>query len=737
MWQVRQKIDEKIALDVDRKNKLRYVLQNNTKKNNPDNVMKMSTKKAKKLMKDTSYLLTPNKYSTFVCVDEFYKGGSFGFLFEIIDMDYHKVVGKPFNATSLNFNNRSKSPSPDTPKKKRKNGGLHRDQSSLVILPSNQTNFYFPPYPTCLPHQQVFTTSFRHNKNHSPSLSRIIPSQPYYPPNFGSFYLPNVPQMEGSLFKSDQSAFIPFQANYFQNQQLYQQISFNSQPGPPYTNWQPVNQFQEEEDPTISNLLSLKNFPSILSAVNEISKFEGHFVDIEPNKRKNEEIEKKPIMKRVGKYVEIDIDVNNVPHKKLKQRATLHTCIIEGREFSFITCIDLKKLVPEQVDATGAALTATLQIVEKSFCFESPKFDVGTYKSHFEFPKNKCKSTRIFILFDDHNLAQRLHIKRDSVKKRWIIFVKKRYKYFEGIPYLVINDSQLTRENFNGPKDKIISLLNNLGFNIQQVQEDSKEMFHFVAIKDTEIHSLNFEREGIQISGNCFPSFPHMLTIQGKGFTVGKDVSVSISLSPSPTNYRVDGEMENIYRLNTGARVAHLISCTTLLKFLPQQREDILEMICSNSRNHRFFPGAEIDGNNAFFLVDFLHIPHHFEIRRVSKENLIWHLYIFSENTTAIIDCSNFVPNLLMQICPSLQELHDRIFKMEQSPFNKELSRVTNSPPKFATELLLQNQNFSDNQISQIPVPPLNEGLYTCWLRIYKKMVPLKCVSKQFNVSQL
>eukprot|EP01091_Cochliopodium_minus_P021560 TRINITY_DN9931_c0_g1_i1.p1 TRINITY_DN9931_c0_g1~~TRINITY_DN9931_c0_g1_i1.p1 ORF type:complete len:104 (-),score=17.32 TRINITY_DN9931_c0_g1_i1:276-587(-) len=81
MWQLKQKLSEKITLDVSRKNKLRYIIQNRTKKDNPENVIKFLTKPAKEEMDIPKHLLTPNKYSTFISVDEFLENGSFGFIY--------------------------------------------------------------------------------------------------------------------------------------------------------------------------------------------------------------------------------------------------------------------------------------------------------------------------------------------------------------------------------------------------------------------------------------------------------------------------------------------------------------------------------------------------------------------------------------------------------------------------------------------------------------------------------
>ena len=85
MWQVREEMERKVEMEGKKKNRVRYVLQNRTKKDSRHHVIKLLTKPAKEVLFGGAHLLTSNKFSTFVHVDEFSEGGSFSFLSHLIE----------------------------------------------------------------------------------------------------------------------------------------------------------------------------------------------------------------------------------------------------------------------------------------------------------------------------------------------------------------------------------------------------------------------------------------------------------------------------------------------------------------------------------------------------------------------------------------------------------------------------------------------------------------------------
>ena len=708
MWQLRQEINNKSGLDGTKKNRLRYVLQNSTKKEKADCMVKFVSKSARKNLSGATHLLTPNKFSTFLCVEEFKEGGSFSFLSQIIDFEYHNVIGKNYTAK---YSEKEETFVLSV--------ALPRDSSSGDAESNREKAFLRGSFPPS-----------QHNFSHFPSY------------NFGE----QAALSTVSFFSAE--PLLPSQTITPLDSLVFQSIAPNLRPSqfPPSvtisnysngSNLASVNETKSEEIPNQKLYLDNQTLPPLESLTEPLERHQKFiFPESFPKKTKKRLFFSEEISQNSKKPFVTDNEPSKVPFFHLEQRATLHYCFFGEKRVEFITHIDLKKILAEQTSLQRPLLNSALQIVENSFCTESSRFDSKTYGTFFEYHESS-KFTRIFVLFQDKKFGQKIQVKRDEANKRWILFLIKKYKHFEDLPYIVINDSQLTYKLYQGPTQKIKDLLNLLGESVGDVPTSTLTFPSPVLPTKSppSILSLLFISKDFCKQDHCDTSGPHELTIKGIGFRFEGANSVSVHISQAPVNLRKDFRRGKLFHFHTKSGAVFMLESTDLIKFLPEVDHETVEKLCLDCP---FFnsPTSEAQSNThliqMFFLVDFLHVEGNFELRRIAKEP-VWSLFLFSEKLHLLIDGSDFEPIFLTQIDPTLSSQFSKILHIQCSELNKKLS-VSKFAPSFATKLEVENLCLTGTSISTILVPPLQEKFFTLWLTILNGEIPLTCLTRTFFV---
>ena len=432
------------------------------------------------------------------------------------------------------------------------------------------------------------------------------------------------------------------------------------------------------------------------------------------------------------KLVEMQNEPSKVPVLMLREKATVHFCEIGGNNYLFITHVDLKRVVAEQLELNKTLMNSALQIVENTLCAESPRFEAKEYSPFFSFPKN-CTSTRVFFLFTDRKLGKKTYVRRDEERKRWLIFLTKKYKHFEGLPCISINDSQLFHKKYEGPKEKLKEMLFRLGFAVTLESPASNPVFTptLPAASCVEIKGLLFHLNGFVMQDHCDSGVPYELSIKGNGFLSPRISSLSLSISPAPVSYRPPNSTKGkLHWFHSEIGAVYMLDCETLLEFLPEKNRDILEKISLDSP-HFVSPFPEDGGAQLrpFLLLEFLHIEGVFEMKRMEEQKALWQLYLFSEEKCVLIDCSEFPTVGLGRVDPSLSNFHLQLHQMGRAV----RPPTENLPPNYATQLEIK-ENYSDTTIPGISAPSMKEGFYLVWLTAFGSYGPFECVSKPFFV---
>ena len=695
--QVWRQFEEKVGLEEEKKTLLRNAFQNDSLKGRSDLLLRLVTRSLLCSLPNHFHLLSPNKFTSFISEEELRNGPYFTFLSNFVDFGHHQVIGEAFVAL------------------------FSVEEEGYLLFPTNQThtqsssdpnyNSFAVSNSTCPAYQFSSRPSFYTNQTNLLSSFQTSPLQ-----------LPN--------YLSPLS--LPQRTNQFSD-------SFNTMGNQPISN--------QNTKMSISSLLSdtpaLKTeTPSsdlIIIAENNLSNLlrddRGELSRRKKEEQKRGAKRSDSCVSKKAKVIDIASDPSDVPIVYFKETGTLYLCEVDGHKFSFITHIDLKRFIAEQVEVKKSLINSALQIVENTLCADSAKFDPNEYSSFFSFPKN-CNLMRIFFLLDGNKIGKKVVVKRDEERKRWLIFLTKKYKHFEKIPCVVINDFQLKEKTYSGPKDRIKEMLFKMGFSVSLETAAPNAILSNISSRSSlvEIRGLLFHLNGFVMQDHCDSNEPHQLVIKGEGFRRMGITSLSVFVSPSPILCSKDWNRKNrkIYAFHTELGPLHMIDSETLLEFLPYQNREILHKVILNNPDFTPpFPEDQIHAQmKSFLLVDFLHIEGVFEIRRMEDQDFVWHLFIASEQKCVILDCTAFVHVFLPQVDPSLLHFHHQTLQM-----GKKL-KVSNShePPNYATQLEIDQVNISDTTIPGIMLPELKEGYHIIWLTVFMGGLLLECVSKSFFV---
>ena len=731
MWQLKQKLSEKMPLDVSRKNKLRYIIQNRTKKDNPENVIKLLTRPAKEEMELGKHLLTPNKYSTFISIDEFKEGGSFGFISGIIQ-DFVEDIEKVYRTSPKSLGKLMNLPNLQFPPNIENNQMIESNSIPFIATQYGEKTLIIPNL------YQLNASNYTQEVPQHPNKAQMYPSQNH---------LFREGEMIEKKFQLMDPNEIPTSYENIHHREFpikkpeniisrVSHISSNLE-----TKKNSLNFLMNNKSSITPNEESLSN--SSEEIIEEKGEETNYVVGLlcglqsnegNPNKRSQETSPKKK--DKSNKKLRLSPSNNaisifgNVPILNFNSKGSIYKSNVNGNEIHFITSIDYKNLLIEQLDIKDKnKINSVAQSIENALSSESPRFDITTYNSYFEFT-GRNNYTRIFILHHNKIVKQKYHIYRDHQNNRWLLKMLKNYKYINHSTVFIINDSQLEKKIYNGPTEKIVSLMENIGNTFVQTISNNSDEYADPFIDVLLFKDLN---DNVKVSKDqCNSNTRYILNIYGQNLSKQQYTSLIFSISPVALCYKLYDFEEDLYSFED----LQIISFDCLFKFVNQICED--ESLLDSLYPESFYLPITQDFSIRPFFLKEMNVPGKFHLKSISHNLPIWNLYLYSLNKLIIIDCSNFKKK---QLDPTneLQDYHEKICNLHfngTSFFSNYVlpHQSLNFPPDFSIQLVSNPFKVNEKNIQDIYIPPLKEGNYLFWISYFIGANPIESFSKEFIV---
>ena len=696
MWQLGEKLDEKASAGGKKKNRVRYVLQNRTKKERPENVLKLLTNPAKKVVPTGAHLFTPNKFTTFVEISEFREGASFAFLAPLLAEHEEAFEGKKYALSSKSVS-----------------GGLEirllQDDTRDIVSQDVQQLTLAP----ILPLQDFRERSSKKKRNTEEEEAEGV----------------QVRHLPVADFNTGESGDIPLQ-------------SFRSFPSN-FSTRDKVGEGFLQKQPSRSESPSFN-----AEEVGEVAIYDINLhISLFPSEQEEdlfsvglETFHKANISKKIAPTQKQEMAVTIEGEKEGRQEnsklATLHRCTLYGQRVEFLTSIDLKRLLSEQLileDKNAATFIA--RTMTDSICCESPSFERATYERHFDFAEKENQTAKIIVL-RERLIGNKAELSRDEEGKRWRFKLINKYTHLEALPQFSVSDSQLVISEYEGPKEEVISLLEKMeGKKERKVYQESMEDQQVPLI-----NSLIFNSSSFSLRDFCTPNKGHLMRIEGEGLNKSNFTCKVFSISASPISHKPENWDNQLYEVESSRGLVRFIRSDTLLQFLPGRNRNLLEFLCLGSPLFNF--PFQQGGFQCFFLPELFCLPTHFELKRVSAQKKIWHLFVYDQFLHLSMDLTKFRTVNLASFPSPLKSFHFEISSLHHPHFRGHFSKYPMRegaviPPSHAIPLLVGKGEESDRVISDIFVPPLKPGSYTLWVTFFKDFILCNSVSKCFIVRDI